>query len=226
MRDAYERFFSGGYIRKEEFFEFGVSETIYAPYEVAELRWEELKLRVRSNRTAFIRGFGRDAHGTHLYLALYEGLFGNTHIKKDPTNNSEPAKLIRDLTGYSKTPKNGLEQIRNYQISHVFGRTKNVLAFTAPWNIVYVPKLLDPFTGHEAQGTAVTEFSKMFREKSYRKFEKLIEDFNAIVSSSKFISDLEVCMERLKLSVDVSDVIFAKFAESVSAEFQPIDVHM
>ncbi|MFT4807950.1 MAG: hypothetical protein ACI9LX_001273, partial [Paraglaciecola sp.] len=36
MRDSYIKFFSEGHISKEQFFEFGLKETIYAPYEKAE----------------------------------------------------------------------------------------------------------------------------------------------------------------------------------------------
>jgi hypothetical protein len=36
MRDSYIRFFSEGYISKEQCFEFGLKETIYAPYEKVE----------------------------------------------------------------------------------------------------------------------------------------------------------------------------------------------
>jgi len=147
MRDSYIRFFSKGYISKEQFFEFGLKETIYAPYEKAESEWNRLKQRIENNQEVFIRGFGRDANGTHLFQELYARLVGNHNVKKDPTNNAEPTKIIRELTGYSKTKYSKYELIRNYQISHIFGRTKNIYAFTAPWNIVYMPKMLDPFTG-------------------------------------------------------------------------------
>ena len=138
MRDSYIRFFSEGYISKEQFFEFGLKETIYAPYGKVELEWNRLKNRILNNESVFMRGFGRDANGTYLFQELYKRLNGNNNIKKDPTNNAEPTKIIRALTGYSKTVNSKYELIRNYQISHIFGRTKNIYAFTAPWNIVYI----------------------------------------------------------------------------------------
>ncbi|MGP5121210.1 hypothetical protein ACTXJF_14260 [Psychrobacter alimentarius] len=186
MRDAYIRFFAEGYISKENFFDFGLKETIYSPYDKAEIEWNHLKNRIYGNQKVFIRGFGRDASGTHLFQAFYKKLLNNYNVEKGSTNNKEPAKLIKSLTGYSKTQSSKFESIRNYQISHVFGRTKNVFAFTAPWNIVYMPKMLDPFTGHEAKGEMIDEYTLLFQQQSYYRFEKLIDEFNEIMISSDF----------------------------------------
>ena len=41
MRDSYERFFSEGYIDKDQFFDFGLRETIYAPKDKAKEGWEQ-----------------------------------------------------------------------------------------------------------------------------------------------------------------------------------------
>lgn len=222
MRDSYERFFSNGYISKEAFFQFGLNETIYAPYDKAEAEWESLKQRINSNGTAYIRGFGRDASGTHLFIAFYAKLFKNSNIQKDPTNNYAPSRLIRDLTGYSKTPNSKFESIRNYQISHVFGRTKNVLAFTAPWNIVYMPKLLDPFTGHEAKGEMAAEFAELFKKNCFERFGELIEDFNKYISGAQFKDACINSVQELKESVDIGEADFRKFEQAVEREFEPI----
>ncbi|MFQ5330286.1 MAG: hypothetical protein ACE5D4_09915, partial [Thermodesulfobacteriota bacterium] len=120
MRDSYLKFFSEGYISKNQFFEFGLKETIYPSYEKAEIEWDRLKHRIQNNGDVYMRGFGRDANGTHLFQELYARLVGNHNIKKDPTNNAEPTKIIRELTGYSKTKNSKYELIRNYQISHIF----------------------------------------------------------------------------------------------------------
>jgi len=224
MRDSYERFFSKGYLKKEQFFAFGLDETIYAPYEKTELEWENLKQRVKSNQTVYIRGFGRNTGGTHLFLALYAKLFHNTSIKKDPTNNAEPTKLIRELTGYSKSPHSKFESIRNYQVSHIFGRTKNVLAFTAPWNIVYTPKMLDPFTGHEAKGLMVAEFTKLFQQQGYARFAKLIDDFNELVSNTEFVRRIDECIDELSNDPEFETTDIQKLRKAVQDEFQPICV--
>ena len=126
MRDSYIKFFSEGHISKAQFCEFCLKDTIYAPYEKAERGWSQLKKHIKNNEEVFIRGFDRYANGTHLFQELYKRLVGNDKVKKDPTNNDEPTKIIRELTGYSKTKNAKYELIRNYKISHIFGRTKNI----------------------------------------------------------------------------------------------------
>jgi len=109
MRDSYTRFFSEGNISKEQFFEFGLKETIYPIYKKAELEWEKLKQRIQHNGKVYIRGFGRDANGTHLFQEFYSRLLGNNNITKDATNNAQPTKIIKELTGYSKTKSSKYE---------------------------------------------------------------------------------------------------------------------
>ena len=158
MKDSYEIFFAEFNISKEQLFNFWLKETIYSPIDKAELAWKELKVNIHSNNEVYIRGFGREAKSTPIYIEFYKYLLNNSKVKKDPTNNAMPTKLISNLTGYSKQG-NSCKQIINYQVSHIFGRTKNLFAFTAPWNLAYVPKVIDPFTGHEAKGELVQEFS-------------------------------------------------------------------
>lgn len=222
MRDSYERFFSQGYISKDQFFEFGLSETIYAPLDKAEAAWENLKHRVHSNQQVFIRGFGRNSNGTHLFQAFYADVLDNNQVTVDPTNNAQPTKLIRDLTGYSKTKSNKHEPIQNYQISHIFGRTKNVFAFTAPWNIVYMPKMLDPFTGHEAKGAMIDEYQKLFQEQGYKHFKHLIDDFNRIMTEPSLITSIETYISRLSPDENKTQADIEKLTKSIREEFSPI----
>jgi hypothetical protein len=220
MRDSYKRFFSEGHITKEQFFDFGLKETIYASKTKAGEEWKRLKKNIRSNGEVFIRGFGRDAKGTHLFLEFYKKLLDNDNIKKDPTNNNEPRKLIKDLTGYSKSGGGKDKLIRNYQISHIFGRTKNVYAFTAPWNIAYIPKLVDPLTGHEAQGTMVDEYTKLYQKQAYKLFKNLIDDFNLIITDSKFVKKMEDSINKMQGSSNDIE----KLRKAVREDFSPIEV--
>jgi len=215
---------SEGYISKEQFFEFGLKETIYAPIEKAEREWMLLKNRIKNNEEVFIRGFGRDANGTHLFQELYNRLVGNSNVKKDPTNNAEPTKIIRELTGYSKTKNSKYELIRNYQISHIFGRTKNIYAFTAPWNIVYMPKMLDPFTGHEAKGNMIDEYTILFQKQGYEQFAKLIDDFNEIITSSNFKAKLSYSLNELSEDKSFESKDIEKLKMAVNNEFMPIEI--
>ena len=149
-RDAYELIFEEFIGKnKDKFFKFGLEQTIYAneiSIKNASDKWEDLKLRLSSDQPIYIRRYGTGGRNTHLYKDFYANVFENEELREDPTNNSMPRKLIEELTGYMKKPRKGYTKIQNYQVSHVFGITKHALAFSAQWNIVYFPKLLDPFT--------------------------------------------------------------------------------
>ena len=133
--DSYERFMTRFNIDKYELYEFGINETILPPIDLVAENWENLKKRIFNNGKVSIRGYGRDAKGTALYLGLYKNLFNNGNVKKDATNNVEPQKIISRLTGYKRNIN-----LLNYQVSHIFGRTKNIFLFEAPWNIAFIPK--------------------------------------------------------------------------------------
>ncbi|PCJ12262.1 MAG: hypothetical protein COB04_18025 [Gammaproteobacteria bacterium] len=149
-------------------------------------------------------------------------MVGNKSVAKDSTNNAEPTKIIRELTGYSKIKNARHEPIRNYQISHIFGRTKNVFAFTAPWNIVYMPKILDPFTGHEAQGELIDEYTDLFQRQGYQRFGRLIDDFNQLISSADFLDRLKTSLNAMASDSSFTQQDMEKLRKSVSEEFAPI----
>ncbi len=56
---------------------------------------------------------------------------------------------------------NGEIYIRGYGRDAV--KTKNPLLFGCGWNIAYIPKYIDPFTGHETQGCYSEEFKKILK---------------------------------------------------------------
>lgn len=223
MRDSYERFFSKGYISKEQFFDFGICETIYAPLDKAKEGWEELKQRIRNNGPVYMRGFGRNSNGSHLFQEFYSNVLGNKNVKIDPTNNKEPTTVISDMTGYSKIKSKKHKTIRNYQVSHIFGRTKNIYLFTAPWNIAYLPKIIDPFTGHEAKGELIDEYQTMFRHKSYVHFEALIEDYNEIILNKGFQQCIDIYLEDISKKNRYSQTDIDKLRKSVQEELAPIN---
>lgn len=223
MRDSYKQLFSTGLITKDQLFEFGLSETIYVDTKTAEIEWESLKDRIQYGKEVFIRGFGRDAKGTHLFQKFYSNLIGNHQVTKDPTNNAVPTKLLREWTGYSKSGGKSYKPIRNYQISHVFGKTKNVYSFTAPWNIVYVPKIIDPFTGHEAKGSYVDEYTQLFQKETFKRFRSLIDDFNQIVSNSKFQENIKTAIELMSHMEEFTSKDIEKLESAIKTEFSPIN---
>jgi len=103
--------------------------------------------------------------------------------------------------------------IANFQVSHVFGRTKNVYCFTAPWNIVFIPKIIDPLTGHEAKGGFVEEFQSLFRQKVIQTFHDQIQEYNDI-------------MARYEKKIDdwVSRKVKANITDSIKKDFAVIDM--
>ena len=174
--DAYANFLSYFQIEKEALFDWGIKQTIFPPVEAVEREWENLKKRIFENQRVYIRGYGRNAHGTYLYQGLYATVFGNTQIQKDPTNNAICHKLIERLTGLKRN-----RDIYNYQVSHIWGHTKNPFFFEAPWNLCYTPKLMDPFTGHESKGIWPEEYQKIFLAKAYKLYAPFLEDYERVI---------------------------------------------
>ncbi|WP_423410438.1 hypothetical protein AABM38_11140 [Heyndrickxia sp. MSNUG] len=191
--DSYQKFIDTFKIDKEELYSFGIRETILPPVEKVEQGWEELKKRIYNNERVTIRGYGRDAKGTGMYLGLYRNLFGNDYVTKDPTNNAEPQKLISRLTGYKRN-----RNVYNYQVSHIFGKTKNVFLFEAPWNIALVPKIIDPFTGHETKGVWPSEYQERFSTFAKNRYAEYINEYNQIITRPEIMEGILEYIDGMK----------------------------
>lgn len=199
--DAYEIFFKEFNINPNSLVDFGIRHAIEIPEEVVEREWDILKKRIEgfADLPVYIRGSGRDAKTTELYFGLFHKLFPNGVFIKDPTNNAAPRKLLEQCTGFKRSSTNvgkGYERITNYQVTHIFGRTKNPFAFTAPWNVVYLPKIMDPFTGHESSGGMTERFTSEFQSYFYEKNRRFIEEYNNIMKAIEkdiidYISDMD-----------------------------------
>jgi hypothetical protein len=172
--DGYIQFFE--YVKKEDFFNFGINNIITIDQGIVSLLWKKLlgDINNKSN-DLYIRDFGKNGNGNDIFKNLYKSIF-DIEINFDSTNNQKPTYLIGEFTGYKKN-----KNIFNYQVSHVFGNTKNVYSFTAPWNIVYIPKIIDPFTGHEAKGDYIGEFKMLFQNKIFQIFSNEINEYNKIM---------------------------------------------
>jgi|JI8StandDraft_1071087.scaffolds.fasta_scaffold78376_2 hypothetical protein len=224
MKDSYEVFFKK-FVKKEDFFKFGLEEIIYIDSKKAEIKWNELKKSIKNNQKVFIRGYGRNSSGSELVLNFYKKVFQNKNIVIDKTNNLEPTKVLNECTEYRKNIKKDsdtFKKIQNYQVSHIFGKTKNPFLFTAPWNIVYIPKMLDPFTGHESKGENTSEFRKLFHKKSYTKFKNLIEDYNSVLDSHNIESELNDYICILSRKKDIVPKKLEQFRKDMALEFEKI----
>lgn len=213
--DSYQGFLTYFQIDKASFFEWGISATIFPPIDKVASEWEDLKIRIFNNQTVYIRGYGRDAHGTQMYKDLYANLFGNTHIEKDPTNNAVPHKLIQRTTGLKKN-----SDIYNYQVSHIWGHTKNIFMFEAPWNICYTPKIIDPFTGHETQGIWPAEYQKIFIAKAGELYRPFVDEYNQILKSLDVDKKLQEYISSRDSLIPAKEL--AQFSKDASSELSPI----
>ena len=81
-RDSYYDFMNYFHVKPKDLFAWGMEATIFPKVEAVEDEWEDLKRRVFHNEAVSIRGYGRDAHGTDLYINFYKYIFKNVKIKK------------------------------------------------------------------------------------------------------------------------------------------------
>ena len=226
MRDSYQTFFEHFKIDFSEIIKFGIEiDTIYPDPKIILEEWRNLVKSIEDNKDVYIRGYGRNAHGTHLYQELYKILLNNDSIKKDPNNNAKPTQILQQVTGFSKTLKkdsDNKKMICNYQVTHVFGRTKNPFLFTAPWNIVWKSKILDPFTGHESRGLKSIKYKKTKQKKCREYFSQYISEYNVL--ASKYFSDekIEKAFFEMKLKLSVKEKTFEKFKLDATEELKKI----
>jgi len=161
-----------------------------------------------------------------LYQELYRILLKNDKLKKDSTNNAKPTQLLQNITNYSKTIKkdNGTKRkISNYQVTHIFGRTKNPFLFTAPWNIVWKSKMLDPFTGHESKGENTTDYKNAFLKKTKELYHEYINEYNILVLKYFTEEKIENAFNQMSLDLTVDEKTFEKFKTDARNELMKIE---
>ncbi len=215
--DAYDRFMNDFNINRTQFFEWGIKNTIFPDVQLVDEVWKDLLNRIYNNQKVYIRGYGRNGHGTKIYSDFYSFLLGNEHVIPDPNNNSKPKSNIEKLTGLKRNIN-----IFNYQTAHIFGHTKNIFLFEAPWNICYVPKIMDPFTGHEAKGTYILEYQKMFKQEAHTRYKKYIKEYNSIIQELSISEKIIAYSKNLYKSLDKKQI--EQFITDASREFVPISV--
>lgn len=214
--DGYRQFFEEFGINKIKLFEWGINKTVFPSVDFAKAEWERLKNKIYNNEVVYIRGYGRDAKGTFLYFGFYEMLLGNTKVKKDGTNNYIPQRLVERATGYKRN-----RDIFNYQVSHIWGKTKNVFLFEAPWNVCLTPKIMDPFTGHETKGEWPVEYQKLLLEKAYGLYGKLVDDYNALIGQYDMEDEIKRYMA-LGREIGLDEKVLTQFAKDAPGELSVI----
>lgn len=218
MKDSYEEFIKRFGMNKDEFFEFGIKEIIFPDIERVRENWIDLKNRIKNKNEIFIRGYGRGGASTYLYSELYSDVFNYTNVKKDKSNNARPQAIIKQLTGLRRG-----KDIINYQVSHIFQKTHNIFMFEAPWNIIYTPKLYDPFTGHESKGEWPDKFKELLRKSAGERYSEFIKDFNSNISDI-YYEEINTHIENTidQLSDESEKKIYNRFLGDALKEFEKI----
>lgn len=183
-KDSYNAFLDNFKINEDEFIRYGIKQVLMTPETIAINDWQNLKKCIlNGGDKVHIRSYGVKGQNSHLYLDLYVNHFTKAQIGIDKTNNQKASTKIFNLLKFNKKYKSPNDStLLNYQSSHVFSKTKNPFCFLAPWNIVLIPKIFDPLTGHEAKGKLVEKFTKTLKQEVYNRFHHQIEDFNHVMN--------------------------------------------
>jgi hypothetical protein len=176
--DSYTKILSKFGVTIDEFIKSAIDEIIYLPENklIDDLR--NVIDDIEINKMVVVRGCGRKTSSQYIVNEFYKDVFNCEKPEIDKTNNYHPGKKCNEFENYAG------EKLVNYQISHIWGMTKNPYAFTGLWNISLVPKMFDPFTGHETKGDIVKVFQPLFFEHSLKKAKscvKIINEKNRII---------------------------------------------
>jgi len=216
MLDSYEALIPQ-YISKEDFFTYAVEKTIYIPDSKIKEEWSKLKTKLEENKTLYIRGSKASAENQMLF-DFYKTVFKNDSIKKDPSNTQNPSKLMDEFSGYKK------KDLKNYQLYSPFAKNKNVLLFCAPWNIVYIPKILDPLLSDEAKTPLALEFKEFFLKSCYEKFKVYVDDYNKKITNDYFVRAMDDYFRGMYENTYEDKALVKKFEEVMYKEFSSIKV--
>ena len=129
------------------------------------------------------------------------------------TNNAVPQKCIVRSTGLKRNT-----DIFNYQVSHIWGHTKNVFLFESPWNICYAPKIMDPFTGHETKGTWPQEYQQLFLSKALDLYRPFIDDYNNLIMNLDVAAKIGRYVQEKRGIIPDKDLL--QFEKDAINEFQ------
>lgn len=224
--DAYLKLIEALGISEEKFAEIGMSNFLPIESDVKKKQWEVNKEKLfTENAELYIRSYGQRGKNTKLYLELYKNMF-NCKIVVDPNNNKYPSQTLKRNTAYRKNSKSTnpkFTPIFNYQISHLFGRTKNPVLFTALWNLAYIPRYFDPFTGHESKGQVSDGIRDSFKRKVIEENEDFIRDYNNFFSD-KIESLFMPAFEKVVKEFSLDESQKTSFYTDAFNELRPINI--
>lgn len=212
--DSYQLFCDDFHITPEELYRFGIRRSIFATPEAAWNQWQSLKKALRGERELRIRKYGRSA--VNPFIEMYKHIFPQAQILEDSTGNAAPRAIIQRITNHTIN-----STICNFEVSHVFGYTKNPLLFNAAWNFFFCPRLIDPFTGHASTGRWPEEYQPLLREAVLTKFARCISDYNRMLAEEGIHDQIENYLANLNWGTEKTKEL-ARFKEDVRKEWRPI----
>lgn len=214
--DSYELFIEKLGINFDDFLEFGIENTIYPDQDRIAEFWEELKNRITSGKTVYVRGLGRNGNGNEILKDFYSHFGINVEI--DPTNNAIPQRNLQHFTSLIRN-----QNLFNYQVAHIFGCTKNVYMFESPWNVCFVPKLIDPLTGHESKGKFSDEYKKRWLKGIIQKHKTFIDDYNHLIDDFDIDGKLSVFLADDLIKQKYTKEQLDSFKKNITKEFVKIE---
>ncbi len=192
-RESYSEFLDAFGIRPEALCDFGLDHSVFAESEEAWTQWQDLKNTLLHGGRLYIRAIAGNAHDREFlfYKRLHENMFPGVELCHDCTGNYYPRRNLSRAVGWDVTihpaQENGV--LVNFQTSHALsGRTHNPLLYLAVWNIVFTPKVIDPFTGDEAETAAAALFREAFLDKIRRRFDRCVADYNNFVDEHNILN--------------------------------------
>ena len=109
-----------------------------------------------------------------------------------------------------------------FRTLHIFGKTKNLFLFEAPWNICYTPKMIDPLTGHEAKGVWPLEYQRCFISKCFNLYKEYIEEYNELIVKYDISNKVNEYICSIKNEYDSR--LITRFAKDCNRELSPIKI--
>lgn len=221
-RESYSEFFSAYGIDIESLCEYGITNSVFASTKDAVAQWTRVKTDFFENHKLPIRMADTNGEEFRFYKALYRHIFGYTSLTNDATGNYYPRANMERALGIKVTIKPSSEtgHLVNFQTSHGFsGRTKNPLMYSSIWNIVFTPKVIDPFTGDEASGEYADAFRNAFQLAIKTRFRQCIKEFNDIVEQYHVVEKINEFQ-----SDDFSTTSLTRMKANALSQWRKIDL--
>ena len=220
-RESYQEFFEVFGIMPQAVCDFGLDHSVFAAQGAAMAQWQELKDTLLNGRRLHIRADAGNDREFLFYKRLNEHLFQNDALRPDCTGNYYPRRNLERAVGWKVTihPPRDTGVLVNFQTSHVLsGRTHNPLLYSAVWNIVFTPKIIDPFTGDEAHGPAALLFREAFINRIRARFAGCIEDYNNFLN----VHNIEDRINEFQHEDFADEEELARLKESACRQWAPV----